>query len=118
MKGMVQKLSMSNRASTLLFIALASIAIVGGGCGKSETTTDTSKQGVTTSAPASKWEGKLVRRAGTTDEDGKVYVVQGGKKRWVVSSAWLREHAYRFPEDVSIISAEELASIPSGEAIQ
>jgi hypothetical protein len=109
--------SMRNRTSSFVFIALASIAAISGGCGKSETTAETSKQ-VVASVPTSKWEGKLVRRPGTTAEDGKVYVVQGGRKRWVVSGAWLKENGYKFPGDVSVISAEELASIPDGDVIQ
>ena len=109
---------MHSRASIFVFMALVSIAAISGGCSKSETTAKTSKQGVTAGAPISKWEGKLVRRPGTTTEDGKVYVVQGGKKRWVAAGVWLKEHGYKFPEDVSVISAEELASIPKGDVIQ
>ena len=109
---------MRSRTRSFVFIALAGIAAISGGCGKSETTAETSKQDVTAVAPASKWEGKLIRRPGTTAEDGKVYVVQGGKKRWVVSGAWLKEHGYKFPEEVSVIPAEELASIPDGDVIQ
>ena len=92
--------------------------MIGSGCGKTEPAVDTSGQGAGRGRGDFKWEGKLVRRPGTTDEDGKVYLVQGGKRRWVVSSAWLKAHGFRFPEDVSIIPAEELAAIPVGEVIQ
>jgi hypothetical protein len=64
------------------------------------------------------YEGKLVRRPGPTPEDGKVYLVDKGKKRWVVDAKWLSAHGFRFPEDVSEIPASVLNMIPDGEPIQ
>lgn len=69
-------------------------------------------------AAVSGWEGHLVRRPGGTPEDGKVYLVKDGKKHWVVSADWLKEHGYNFPGDVTVISAQELAQIPDGSVIQ
>jgi hypothetical protein len=94
------------------------LAVIGNGCSKPETTTETPKAQVAADVAASKWEKRLVRRPGTSAEDGKVYLVQEGKKRWVVSGAWLKEHGYKWPDDVSVISAQELDSIPSGDPIQ
>ncbi len=69
-----------------------------------------------TSGP--KWEGHLIRRPGNTPEDAKVYLVKDGKKHWVVSGDWLKQNGYKFPEDVQIISAGELAQLPEGEPYQ
>ena len=73
---------------------------------------------VTESAEVAALENKLVRRPGNGVEDGKVYLVQGGKKRWVVNASWLTEHGYRFPEDIQVISPADLDAIQSGDPIQ
>lgn len=72
---------------------------------------------VETSKP-SPYEKMVVRRPGPTPEDGKVYVVQQGKKHWVVNAEWFPRNGYRFPEDVREIPASELERIPAGEPIQ
>ena len=69
-------------------------------------------------AASSAYENKLVRRPGGSAEDGKVYVVQGGKKRWVVNASWFAGHGYKFPDDVHEISMGELDAIPTGDPIQ
>ena len=66
----------------------------------------------------SKWQGQLVRRPGITPEDGKVYLIEGGQKRWVVSGQWLTLHGYNFVKDVKVIPSEELAVIPNGQDIE
>ena len=99
-----------------IYSAIAILVVISAGCSKSETRTETPIQNVTVGASVSKWEGKLIRRPGNSGEDGKIYVVQGGIKRWT-SPAWLELHGYKF-SDVSLISPEELASIPIGEPIQ
>jgi len=67
---------------------------------------------------AGTYEGKLVRRPGGTPEDGKVYLIEKGKKRWVVNAGWFSSHGYRFPEDVEEIPASALDAIPGGDPIQ
>ena len=44
-------------------------------------------------------------------------MVKGGTKHWVVSGEWLKTHGYKFPEDVKVISTEELDAIPVGDVI-
>lgn len=66
----------------------------------------------------SPYENLIVKRPGTSSEDGKVYLVREGKKRWVVNAAWFAANGYRFPEDVREIPAAELDAIPAGEPIQ
>ena len=66
----------------------------------------------------SRYENKLIRRPGATPEDGKVYVVKEGKKRWVVNASWFPAHGFTFPGDVQEISVAEFDSIPTGEPIQ
>ena len=65
----------------------------------------------------SKYEGKLVRRQGNSPEDSKVYLVREGLKQWVMDSAWLTAHGYRWPEDVNIVGPGELEEIPVGDPI-
>ena len=69
-------------------------------------------------APAILYENKLVRRPGDTPEDNKVYLVQNGRKRWVVNASWLAAHGFKFPEDVNVITPTDLEAIPTGEPIQ
>ena len=65
---------------------------------------------------ASKWEGHLVRRPGTSLEDGRVYFVENGRKRWT-SNPTLVPERFKWPGDVTTISAGELSAIPAGESI-
>jgi hypothetical protein len=69
-------------------------------------------------AAGAAYENKLVRRPGGSIEDGKVYLVQNGKKRWVVNASWFAANGYKFPDQVHQISAAELDAIPSGDPIQ
>lgn len=73
-----------------------------------------------TSSPAiaAKYEHQLVRRPGNAPEDGKVYVVLEGKKRWVTHAEWVRAHGYNWPNDVHEIPASELEAIPTGPPIE
>lgn len=86
------------------------------GCSKQPSPSQPSNQAAAT--VISKWEGKLVRRPGTTEEDGKVYLVQDGTRHWVVSGAWLLAHGYEWPGDVHQIPAEEFNAIPIGDMIE
>jgi hypothetical protein len=70
-----------------------------------------------TPAPSG-YEHHLVRRAGSSVEDQKVYWVDGGKKRWVIESAWVTAHGYRWPQDVETIPAPALAAMPAGEPVR
>ena len=62
-------------------------------------------------------EGKLVRRPGKSLEDGKVYIVCGGVKHWVIDAAWIEKNGFRWPEDIHVISAETLEQMPTGYPI-
>src|ERR1019366_5412018 len=74
---------------------------------------------VSTPAPAaSPLEHKMIRRTSDTPEDAKVYVVEGGKKHWVVNAGWFAAHGYRFPSDVQLIPVNEFAASPTGDPIQ
>lgn len=99
----------------LIFTA---ILFINEGCSRPAANNESSQTSVITQSLTSKWEGRLVRRPGSTAEDQKIYLVKNGKKCWVTSGEWLRQHAYRFPDDVKVISEEELAQIPEGPAIQ
>ena len=69
-------------------------------------------------SPSLQYEGRLVRRPGSSAEDGKVYVVQQGKKHWLIDGGWCATHGCRFPEDVVQIPADALESIPTGDPIR
>lgn len=64
-----------------------------------------------------KWEGKLIQGPGARPIDQKVYLVQDGKRRWVVHAEWLTAHGYAWPGDVHHVSAEEVDAIPAGDTI-
>jgi hypothetical protein len=70
-----------------------------------------------TPAPSG-YEHHLVRRAGSSAEDQKVYWVDGGRKRWVVDAAWITAHGYKWPQDVETIPAPALAALPNGEPVR
>jgi SAM-dependent methyltransferase len=65
----------------------------------------------------SQYEGKLIRREGNTPDDGKVYFVRQGRKQWVIDAGWISAHGFRWPEDVTVIPANELDEIPLGDPI-
>lgn len=65
----------------------------------------------------SKWEGKLIQSSGNTPEDGKVYIVHNGKKRWVRRYEWIVKNGYTV-NDINVVSPSELNAIPTGEAIE
>jgi hypothetical protein len=61
---------------------------------------------------AQKYEGKIVTQppAGRGKEDGW-YLVKGGKRRWIIDSAWLKKNGYDV-KDVLTISSAEFKAIP------
>ena len=94
------------------------VALLLGGCSDSATKEKLARESAVIQPTISKWEGQLVRRPGTAPEDGKVFLVKDGKKHWVITGDWLKLHGYKFPDDVHVISAAELAQIPEAEVIQ
>jgi hypothetical protein len=68
-------------------------------------------------AVSSKYEGQLIRRAGSTVEDIKVYVVQNGKKRWIQNEKWILQHGYKWPDDLKLITHAEFAAIPTADPV-
>jgi hypothetical protein len=97
---------------------LAGIVFLTISCSRPGTDEHSAQNSAAAQLQASKWEGQLIRRPGSTAEDGKVYLVKEGKKHWVVTADWLKAHGYKFPEDVHVISAEDLGQVPEGEAVQ
>lgn len=97
--------------ATRVFV-LAALGLMQWGCASQEPAKTAPE------AAVSKYEGKVVKRPGGPGDDGKVYIVQGGKKRWVVNASWFAPHGYKFPEDVREIPAADFEAIPTGEAIQ
>ncbi|TAA44349.1 hypothetical protein EAT51_02890 [Pseudoxanthomonas winnipegensis] len=109
-----------------LGILLATVAIAS--CGKRPGTNNTGAESepapsanissdntssqVQYASTASRYEGKIVRRPQTDGgkEDGW-FLVENGKRRWIMDGAWLSEHG-RSPGDVVEIPADELAKIP------
>jgi len=107
----------------ILTLAVLSTAIwFTSGCGSSSdqprAVNPTGPPTATQSSAAAAYENKIVRRPGNTVEDGKVYLIERGKKRWVINASWLTSHGYHFPEDVMEIPATALDAIPAGEPVQ
>jgi uncharacterized membrane protein len=68
------------------------------------------------SADMGPYENKLVRRAGPSAEDAKVFLVRGGTRHWIIFGSWVEKHGYRW-DDMQIISPEQFNAIPEGKAI-
>src|SRR3954447_26772773 len=107
---------MPNRIAIIVPAALLSVALPG--CSDRSAKSGTASPETGATAIISKWNGKLVRRPGSTSEDAKVYLVRDGQKHWVLSSAWMKRNGYKWPDDVNQISAEDLAQIPTGSVLE
>lgn len=59
-------------------------------------------------------EGHLVRRPGDTPDDQMVYYVENGRKRWVTTAEWITAKGLKWPDDVEMITAAELAALRPG----
>jgi hypothetical protein len=59
-------------------------------------------------------EGQLIRKPAAPPEDPMVFVVENGRKRWILNGVWMKEHGYRWPDDVHTIPPEQLNAIPAG----
>lgn len=64
--------------------------------------------------PGGRFERKVVRRAGDSAEDRKVYFVRGGRRHWIIDGAWMERHGFQWQHDVLVIEAGELKRIPLG----
>jgi len=73
-----------------------------------------SRAKITRQAFKTSFDGCLVRRPGETPEDGKVYFIDNGRKRWVTTSEWIVAKGFNWPNDVQLITAEELDAILPG----
>jgi hypothetical protein len=99
----------TNKLILALLLLLASITI---GCAPSPTGSESKPKAIST-----RWDNKLVRRAGDTPEDGKIYVVRDGKRHWITHSSWIGAHASEFPAGVQTVAASELDVIREGDSI-
>jgi hypothetical protein len=68
-------------------------------------------------SPQARYEGMLVRRPGASPEDGMVYIVWNGRRRWVLDVDWVRANGFRWPQDILVISPKELKVISPGPPI-
>jgi hypothetical protein len=100
-----------------ILAAFVGITLLASGCSSNPPSPPPSSTSVSTTPP-SPYENKLIRRPGSTIEDGKVYVVQNGKKHWVVNASWFSNHGFKFPDQVQEIPAAQLDAIPEGDPIQ
>jgi uncharacterized membrane protein len=62
------------------------------------------------------YENKLVKRNGSTPEDGKIFVVRGGRRHWIIFGSWVPKHGYRW-DDLQILTPEQFNTIPEGKVI-
>ena len=65
----------------------------------------------------SAYEGKLIRTAGKTNEDSKIYIVAGGRKYWITEGAWIKLYGFSLPDDLCVIDRKALEQIPDGGTI-
>jgi uncharacterized membrane protein len=66
---------------------------------------------------ALRYDGRLIRRRGSSEEDQRVYFVTKGAKHLLQSKDWMVRNGYKWPDDVLIVAGADLESIPVGEAI-
>ena len=107
-----------NPLRTIIACIMYSGIFLSGGCSSPATKGNGAQESSSARGAGSKWEGQMIRRPGSTPEDGKIFIVSDGTRHWVISAKWLTQHGYNFPQDVHVISAEALAQIPEGNAIQ
>jgi hypothetical protein len=64
-------------------------------------------------------EGKLVKasKLAGRNEDARVFYIDRGVKHWVTSAEWITTRGLRFPEDLLVVRAQDLAAVPEGPAI-
>jgi hypothetical protein len=64
-------------------------------------------------------EGKLVKasKLAGRNEDARVFYIDRGVKHWVTSAEWVTTRGLRFPEDLLVVPAQDLAAVPEGPAI-
>ena len=113
---MLTKQIIRRRRNDFAILFVIGVGLFASGCSSDSSTPAPTASA--TQALSSAYENKLVRSPGNSAEDGKVYVVQGGKKRWVVNASWLGGHGFKFPDDVHEVSVAEFDSIPTGDPIQ
>lgn len=62
-------------------------------------------------------EGALFRGNGTTWDEQKLFIIQGGKKRWIIYGDWLERNGYAWPQNVNFVEHGVLSTVPDGEPI-
>ena len=63
-------------------------------------------------------EGALFRGNGTTWDEQKIFIIQDGKKRWIIYGDWLARNGYAWPQDVNFVEQGVLDGVPDGEPIE
>lgn len=103
----------------LSIVLLACIALAQLGCSGQEPGPDAPTPAAAEQpSAASRYEGKAVKHPSGPGDDRKAYVVQNGKKRWVVNASWFAANGYKFPDDVTEIPVADFEAIPTGDPIQ
>jgi SAM-dependent methyltransferase len=62
-------------------------------------------------------EGRLIRLPDSAIDNGKVFFVERGIRRWVLSRKWLDDRGFWFPDDVIELRPELFSRIPEGPDI-
>jgi SAM-dependent methyltransferase len=62
-------------------------------------------------------EGRLIRQPDTASDSGKVYFVENGIRRWVLSRKWLDAQGFWYPDDVTVIRPELFSLLQEGPEI-
>ena len=65
-------------------------------------------------------ERKLVKASKLigVSEDTRVFYIDQGVKHWVTSAGWIATRGLRFPEDLLLVPAQDLAAVPEGPALE
>jgi len=108
---------LTNRIEKLRPVLFVGAVLISCGCSATPPTPQPSASVSTPAVPGSPYENMLIRRPGTSAEDTKVYIVQNGRRHWVVNASWFTAHGYKFPDDVHEITVAQFEAVPAGDPI-
>ena len=110
------KMRPSRVTGPLLSLAVI-ISIFAAGCTSGSSTDKTAPPAESAPEKVSSLEGRLIKQPGDSAEEGKVYVVKGGKRRWIVHGSWIAARASEFPAGVEVLSSSDVLAVPLDDPI-
>jgi 2-polyprenyl-3-methyl-5-hydroxy-6-metoxy-1,4-benzoquinol methylase len=82
-----------------------------------QSVTPLGETGLNTQSELDRREGFLIQKIGGAEAERKVYLVQAGCKRWVISARWIVDNGFDWPGDVHQVHPDLIARLPEGPPI-